>query len=176
MLHGNLFKADIEPIVSEKGAEVHTVMEDSFLLQLYHERWGHQDKRHIKDMLQKELRISVHLDKKKPANHASMGKHNGYHLEPGRKLKVLLNWFQQIPEGITQRLTAPYTPEQNGASEREMRIIIEMARTFKYSNPDVNYPAAMWAELITTAVYVLNRTGQLSVEEGASPNELWMKK
>ncbi|GFW25362.1 retrovirus-related pol polyprotein from transposon tnt 1-94 [Trichonephila clavipes] len=40
--------------------------------------------------------------------------------------------------GITQRLTAPYTPEQNGASEREMRITIEMARTLKYSNPEDN--------------------------------------
>ncbi|GBM73805.1 hypothetical protein AVEN_242656-1 [Araneus ventricosus] len=41
-------------------------------------------------------------------------------------------------EGITQRPTAPYTPEQNGASEREIRIIIETARTFKYSNPGCN--------------------------------------
>ncbi|GFY76746.1 retrovirus-related Pol polyprotein from transposon TNT 1-94 [Trichonephila inaurata madagascariensis] len=38
--------------------------------------------------------------------------------------------------GITQRLTAPYTPEQNEANERKMRTTIEMARTFKYSNPE----------------------------------------
>ncbi|GBN94878.1 Retrovirus-related Pol polyprotein from transposon TNT 1-94 [Araneus ventricosus] len=71
-------------------------------------------------------------------------------------------------EGITQRFTAPHTPEQNGASEREMSTIIEMARTLKYF-------ATLWAELVTTAVYVLNRTGKSPVK-GASPYERWMKK
>lgn len=49
--------------------------------------------------------------------------------------------------GITQRLSAPYTSEQVGASERENRTIVKMARTFKYSNPDVNFPEEAWAEL-----------------------------
>ncbi|GFS33899.1 retrovirus-related pol polyprotein from transposon tnt 1-94 [Trichonephila inaurata madagascariensis] len=31
--------------------------------------------------------------------------------------------------GITQRLTAPYTPEQNGTSEREMRTTIEILKS-----------------------------------------------
>ena len=31
--------------------------------------------------------------------------------------------------GITQRLTAPFTPQQNGSSERDNRTIVEMART-----------------------------------------------
>ncbi|GBM08779.1 hypothetical protein AVEN_979-1 [Araneus ventricosus] len=70
--------------------------------------------------------------------------------------------------GITQRLTAPYTPVQNGTSERERRTIIEMERTLKYSNPDGIYPAAVWAELVTTAIYVLNRTGKSSVEGASS--------
>ncbi|GFW78094.1 retrovirus-related Pol polyprotein from transposon TNT 1-94 [Trichonephila clavipes] len=43
--------------------------------------------------------------------------------------------------GITKRLTAPYTLEKNGASEREMRTTIEMARIFKYSNPEAHIPA-----------------------------------
>lgn len=34
-------------------------------------------------------------------------------------------------EGITRRLTAPYTHQQNIECEREMHTIIEMARTFK---------------------------------------------
>ncbi|GBO41382.1 hypothetical protein AVEN_31036-1 [Araneus ventricosus] len=70
--------------------------------------------------------------------------------------------------GITKRLTASYTPQQNGGSEREMRTIIEMKRSLKYSNPDVSYPSAMWAELVNKAMYILNRTGKSSVE-GASP-------
>ena len=64
--------------------------------------------------------------------------------------------------GITQRLTAPYTPQQNGGSEREIRTIIEMARTLKYSNLEAEFPIAMWAELCSTAVYILNRTGKSS--------------
>lgn len=78
-------------------------------------------------------------------------------------------------QGITKRLTAPYTPEQNGGSEREMRTIVEIARTFRYSNSDVNYSAAIWAELVATAIYILNRTGKSSIE-GKSPYELWFKK
>ncbi|KMQ81501.1 retrovirus-related pol polyprotein from transposon tnt 1-94 [Lasius niger] len=77
--------------------------------------------------------------------------------------------------GITQRLTAPFTPERNGGSERENRTIIEMARTFKYSNPHIKFPEAIWAELVNSAVYILNRTGKSS-EEGVSPYELWMGK
>jgi len=47
--------------------------------------------------------------------------------------------------GITQRLIAPYTPQQNGNSEREIRTIVEMARTLKYSNSEAEFPVAMWA-------------------------------
>ncbi|GFS74383.1 hypothetical protein NPIL_473821 [Nephila pilipes] len=34
----------------------------SYLLQLYHEKWGHQDKRHIRKMLETELGLSLNLD------------------------------------------------------------------------------------------------------------------
>ncbi|GFT95160.1 retrovirus-related pol polyprotein from transposon tnt 1-94 [Nephila pilipes] len=45
-------------------------------------------------------------------------------------------------KGITQRLTAPYIPKQNGRSEREMGTVFEMAKTFKYANYEVSFPAA----------------------------------
>jgi transposase InsO family protein len=77
--------------------------------------------------------------------------------------------------GISQRLTAPYTPEQSGGNERENRTIVEMARTFKYSNSEVEFPDAIWAELVTSAIYILNRTGKSS-KDGVSPYELWMGK
>ncbi|GBM45244.1 hypothetical protein AVEN_140139-1 [Araneus ventricosus] len=93
IVDGTLFKDDIEPIMPEKGVEVHTVMENSSLLQLYHERGGHQDKRHIKDMLQKELGISVHLDNK-PCESRIYGK--AHRLPYGTRKKVLVNWLQQI--------------------------------------------------------------------------------
>ncbi|GFW65560.1 retrovirus-related Pol polyprotein from transposon TNT 1-94 [Trichonephila clavipes] len=53
-VNGSLFKANFEPILPKEMIEVHTVITDSSLLQLYHERWSHQDKRH---MLEKELGI-----------------------------------------------------------------------------------------------------------------------
>lgn len=73
--------------------------------------------------------------------------------------------------GFTQRLSAPYTPQQNGKVQRENRSIVEMTRTLKYSNPDLEFPAQIWAELVTTAIYLLNRLGNSSVER-VTPFEL----
>ncbi|GFW40268.1 retrovirus-related Pol polyprotein from transposon TNT 1-94 [Trichonephila clavipes] len=195
---------------------------------LYHERWGHQDKRHIRNMLEKELGIHIKLDKElcEPciygkAHRLSFGTREnasesgelisadvcgpfdesfqkkkylvvfkdsftklryGYLIKEKSEVKKVLEHMlahtrtlgysvkeflcdnggefdnKDVHEilhsnGITQRLTAPYTPEQNGASEREMRTTIEMARTLKYSNPEVSFPAAIWAELVNSAIY-----------------------
>jgi hypothetical protein len=76
--------------------------------------------------------------------------------------------------GRVQRLTAPYTPEQNGNTEREDCTVVEMARTLMYANKEAEFPEEIWGELIKTAVYILNRTGK-SKEEGKSPYELWIK-
>ena len=83
--------------------------------------------------------------------------------------KILAKW------GVGQRLTSRYTPEQSGASERENRTLVEMARTFRYSNPDQGFPNVLWAEFVQAAAYILNRTGKSSVE-GKSPHHLWMGK
>ena len=69
-----------------------------------------------------------------------------------------------------QRLTAPYPLEQNGLSERENRTIVEMARTFMYSNEDAQFPKTIWAELVRSSVYMLNRTGRSAIED-KSPYE-----
>ena len=54
--------------------------------------------------------------------------------------------------GIIQRLTVPYTPEQNGLSDCENRTIVEMARTFMYNNEDAQFPKMIWAELVRTSI------------------------
>lgn len=59
--------------------------------------------------------------------------------------------------GTVQRLSAPYIPEKNGGSERKNRIIVEMARTLKSSNPDLKFPPSL---VVNTSEYVLNRTGK----------------
>lgn len=51
--------------------------------------------------------------------------------------------------------TASYTPQQNGRAERENRTIFECARTILRAK---ELPKNLWAEAVSTAVYVLNRT------------------
>lgn len=71
--------------------------------------------------------------------------------------------------GIHQQLTVPYTPEQNGCAEREMRTIVESARTMMHSR---RLSKKFWAEAVAMATYVLNRTGTSTVADKA-PYELW---
>uniref|UniRef100_A0A0A9YMV4 Retrovirus-related Pol polyprotein from transposon TNT 1-94 n=1 Tax=Lygus hesperus TaxID=30085 RepID=A0A0A9YMV4_LYGHE len=71
--------------------------------------------------------------------------------------------------GIRHQTTTAYCPEQNGRIEREMRTVVEAARTMlAFSKLDKRY----WAEATNCAVYVLNLTGTSS-EKGKSPHELW---
>lgn len=247
---GTLYKALIDPITPQHEVEINVAEGESSLLQLYHERWGHQDKQHVRKMLERQQGVKVKLQREicepcifgkahrlpfgtrekteKPGElisgdvcgpfSESFNKKRylvvfkdsftkfryGYIVKEKSEVKTVLKHMIEHAksqghslkeflsdnggefdneevrktlheQGITQRLTAPYTPEQNGGTERENRTIVEMARTFKYSNSDVELPAAIWAELVSTAVYILNRTGKSSVE-GTSPYELWMKK
>lgn len=53
--------------------------------------------------------------------------------------------------GIRHQRTVPYTPEQNGSAEREMRTLVEAAKTMIFAKKlDMN----LWAEAINTAVYI----------------------
>jgi len=72
--------------------------------------------------------------------------------------------------GITVERTAPYSPQQNSRTERDMRTIVESARAMLY-NADL--PMELWAEAVNTAVYILNRTVQAP---NFTPLELWVKK
>jgi hypothetical protein len=74
--------------------------------------------------------------------------------------------------GIIHQVSTPYCPEQNGHAEREMRTIVESARTMLIAK---DLDKGFWAEAVNTAVFVLNRTGT-SPTEGKSPYELWCGK
>ena len=251
-VNGNLYKAAITPIVSKVKSDMqfNVVVEHDTTLQLYHERFGHQDKRHVKKIIEKELGIKVKIDQNlcepciygkahrlpfgtrrkatipgelmstdvcgpfsdsfKKKKYLVVFKDSfskfryGFAIEHksdvknvlkevianakvlGHPIKELLSDNggefdnREVKEilrlnGITQRLTASYTPEQNGGSERENRTLIEMARTFKYSSREAQYPEAIWAELANTSICILNRTGKSSVD-GVSPYELWIGK
>lgn len=74
--------------------------------------------------------------------------------------------------GIIHQTTVPYTPEQNGKSERENRTLVEAARTMICAK---GLPKKLWAEAVQTAAYVLNRTSK-SNDPGKTPFEVWTSK
>lgn len=74
--------------------------------------------------------------------------------------------------GIRHHRSVPYTPEQNGSAEREMRTLVEAGRTMIHA---AGLSLSLWAEAVNTAVYVLNRTGTSSIV-GKTPYELWFGK
>lgn len=83
--------------------------------------------------------------------------------------------------GISIEFTVPYTPEQDGVSERTNRTIIEKTRTMiieiieRKAHLAVaaltdDQLKAIWPEIIKTAVYITNRTATLNSK--ATPLEL----
>lgn len=84
-----------------------------------------------------------------------------------KSVELLVNKF-----GLRHQRTVPYTPEQNGSAERELRTIVEAARTLIHSK---NLSLNFWAEAVNTTVYVLNRTGRSPIK-GKTSYELWYNK
>jgi hypothetical protein len=74
--------------------------------------------------------------------------------------------------GLKHRKSMPFTPEQNGAAERENRTLIEAARSMLQAK---GLPNKLWAEAVNTAAYILNRSGPTKVD-GKTPYELWYGK
>lgn len=241
---GGLFKLKMRSLKPSISNEIN-VADSNNLLQLYHERFGHQNKRHVKSLLRRELNITVEMDselcegciygkahrlpfgtRKKATepgerihtdvcgpfvNTASDNRYfvlfkddftkfrTVYFLKQksdvtrklsqfiaeaktaGHAIKEILSdngkefdnkEFRNIllKEGISHRLIMPYTPEQNGSSERENRTIVETARAMMHAHK--NIAQNLWAEMINTAAYILNRTAPTNVPE-TSPYELW---
>lgn len=71
--------------------------------------------------------------------------------------------------GIVHEKTIPYTPQQNGVSERMNRTIIERARCML---SDANLEQTLWAEAVHHAAYLINRSVNRSVGD-RSPEEVW---
>lgn len=85
-----------------------------------------------------------------------------------KEMQAILSSF-----GINHRMTIPYSPQQNGAAERENRILMEAARSMLHAN---NFDKQLWAEAVNTAAYVLNRTGPTGVDDSSTPYSLWFGK
>ncbi|GBE85892.1 hypothetical protein SCP_0804160 [Sparassis crispa] len=65
--------------------------------------------------------------------------------------------------------TAPYSPSQNGVSERLNRTLLGLAHAMIYVR---DLPHYLWAEAIAHAVYIKNRS-PTQVLNGATPEEKW---
>ena len=75
-------------------------------------------------------------------------------------------------KGIIQQYTNPYTPEQNGISERLNRTLVESAKSMIFH---ANMPINFWAEAVNTAVHLHNRSPTKSLNMKA-PYECWFGK
>lgn len=71
--------------------------------------------------------------------------------------------------GILHQTSNPYTPQQNGLSERMNRTLVERAKCMML-NADLskNY----WAEAVTTAAYIINRSPTHALSD-ITPHEVW---
>ena len=72
-------------------------------------------------------------------------------------------------EGIRHELTIPKTPEQNGVAERMNRTLVEATRSMLVNS---NLPYSFWAEALSTATYLRNRSPTKAVT-GMTPYEGW---
>jgi len=81
------------------------------------------------------------------------------------------NQFKQFcsEKGVKLQYTIPYTPEQNGHSERMNRTITERARSML---ADSNLPKSLWIEAVLMAAYLINRS-PTSVLKNVTSAELW---
>ncbi|WKA11188.1 hypothetical protein VitviT2T_028713 [Vitis vinifera] len=71
--------------------------------------------------------------------------------------------------GIVHQLTTPYSPQRNGVSERKNRTMMEMARCMLFEK---KLPKLLWAKVVNTSVYLLNRLPTKSVQS-KTPIEAW---
>lgn len=68
--------------------------------------------------------------------------------------------------GIIHQTSAAHTPQQNGRAERMNRTIIEKAKCLLF---DAGLPKCYWAEAVSMAAYLINRT--YSSTHGSTPFE-----
>lgn len=87
----------------------------------------------------------------------------------GGEFQSLTSYLRQ--NGITQRVSCPYTPEQNGCAERKHRHVVELGRSL------LNHaavPYEYWTYAFSAAMYTINRLPS-SMLNGKTPYEALFK-
>lgn len=70
--------------------------------------------------------------------------------------------------GIKREVTCPYTPQHNGVAERKNRSIINMTRSMLKAK---GMPNSFWGEVVSCAVYLLNRSPITTSVKNITPIE-----
>ena len=65
-----------------------------------------------------------------------------------------------MAEGVRHELTVPNNPEQNGVAERMKQTLVETSRSILVN---ANLPHKFWAEPLSTATYLCNRSRTTAV-------------
>jgi len=71
--------------------------------------------------------------------------------------------------GIRRELTAAFTPQQNGVSERKNRTILNVGRSLLVRG---GIPKTFWPEAVNWSVHILNRSPTFAVLN-MMPKEAW---
>jgi hypothetical protein len=71
--------------------------------------------------------------------------------------KYFSNEFSEYlkEHGIQRKYSCSYSPRQNGVAKKKNRHIVEIARAMLNEK---NLPNYFWAEVVATAIYIMNRT------------------
>jgi transposase InsO family protein len=88
--------------------------------------------------------------------------------------KYFSNEFNEYlkEHGIQKKYSCSYSPQQNGVVERKNRHIVEITRAMLNDKKLPNY---FWAEVVSTAVYIMNQT-PIAVVHGMTPKEKFTSK
>ena len=76
-------------------------------------------------------------------------------------------------KGIQMIPTCPYTPQQNGVSERMNRTLLDKTRAMLHQN---NVPKKLWGEAVYVSAYVTNRSPSRILRRRKTSFELWFNK
>jgi transposase InsO family protein len=85
-------------------------------------------------------------------------------------MNTYLNNFKKNcdEKGIARQLTIPYTPQQNGESERRNKILFDIVRSMM---THANLQISFWGDTLLTATYILICVSSKSIS--SIPYKLW---